>query len=790
MNERPSFVKRARLAVQTAIRRAFRAVRPGPIAWQGAARAVLIVTGFIYLLFALSGQAPFVVKAITILALLALGALTLWGAQLIALIVGWLSKIPFNYRWVLIGGSLLIFEALISINTPGLLISLGLSVGASSLLGAGLWSLNRSGWGRLTVPQRVVASLGVATGAAGLIFGGVWLLTRGVDARDLPNAALTGQPAARVTLEDPSQPGPYAVASLTYGSGSDRYRPEYGAQIDLKTQPVDGSNLLEGTFTGWVGQVRNLLWGFDNVKALPLNGRVWYPQAGTGETGPYPLVVMVHGNHAMTDFSDPGYAYLGELLASRGFIFVSVDENFLNSDFINIFQATREENDARGWLLLEHVRQWQDWNSDPASPFYQKVDLQNIALIGHSRGGEAAALAATFNRLPYYPDNAEQVFNYNFNIRSVIAIAPIDGQYFPGSQPNPLENVNYFVLHGSHDSDVTSFDGIAQYERLRFTGTGDWFKSALYIYRANHGQFNTTWGDSDLSYLMGNFLNRQALLSAEQQQQIAKVYLSAFLEATLHAQAGYRPLFEDARAAGAGWLPDTIYINRYDSANQQMLADYEEDLNLTTTSLPGGQIAANGLDLWYEKRLQTRWGPTDTSVAYLGWNPNQNAQYTLRLPANGLSLGPDASLVFAMADAQRDPWPKEQPGEDEAQPTPQPQAQKAKEPPMRQPTDLTIVLEDAAGQQARLPVSARMPVQPQLEAQIWKSPLLAKQDLSEAVMQSYRFPLADFAAVNPALDLGHLRAVRFVFDRSPRGSIILDAVGFRLEPALAAGGVP
>ena len=34
---------------------------------------------------------------------------------------------------------------------------------------------------------------------------------------------------------------------------------------------------------------------------------------------------IVHGNHGMDDFSDPGYAYLGELLANRGFIVASVD---------------------------------------------------------------------------------------------------------------------------------------------------------------------------------------------------------------------------------------------------------------------------------------------------------------------------------------------------------------------------------------------------------------------------------------------------------------------------------
>ena len=47
--------------------------------------------------------------------------------------------------------------------------------------------------------------------------------------------------------------------------------------------------------------------------------------------GLFPLVLIVHGNHLMNDYSDPGYEYLGKLLASKGYIFVSVDENFLNA---------------------------------------------------------------------------------------------------------------------------------------------------------------------------------------------------------------------------------------------------------------------------------------------------------------------------------------------------------------------------------------------------------------------------------------------------------------------------
>jgi hypothetical protein len=48
---------------------------------------------------------------------------------------------------------------------------------------------------------------------------------------------------------------------------------------------------------------------------------------------------------------------------------------------------------------------------------------------------------------------------------------------------------------------------------------------------------------------------------------------------------------------------------------------------------------------------------------------------------------------------------------------------------------------------------------------------------SEIVLRRYQFPLKDFAAANPKLDLTHLLKVRFDFDRSKRGAIVLTDVG-------------
>ena len=72
----------------------------------------------------------------------------------------------------------------------------------------------------------------------------------------------------------------------------------------------------------------------------------------------------------------------------------------------------------------------------------------------------------------------------------------------------------------------------------------------------------------------------------------------------------------------------------------------------------------------------------------------------------------------------------------------------AKKPESRQPIDISVVLEDADGHLASLPLGRYKLVQPQLEAQIWKLKLFERHGPSEPIPQSVIIPLADFAAAS------------------------------------------
>lgn len=602
--------------------------------------------------------------------------------------------------------------------------------------------------------KAVVVTL-IAAGIWGIWFLFAWSLSEGLATHLIAHENGAGKVTAAPELLTLGEHGAVQARYLRYGPHAEGH---------FKTATVDVTPFTSYR-TPWRGRLRERFLRHD-LEHAPIAGRVWYPEGA----GPFPLILVVHGNHVMEEASDPGYDYLGEHFASRGYITVSVDQNFLNSSWSG---NLKDENDARAWVVLKHLELWRKWQHDAGHPFAGKVDLGRIALIGHSRGGEAVAVAAAFNRLKHYPDDATQTFDFNFDIRAVIAIAPVDGQYEPAGKQTPLTDVNYLVVHGAHDADVNQFVGARQWRRVQFTGDAYRFKASLYIYRANHGQFNRVWGAFDTGMPFSLTLNRAPLLAAEEQQHIARVAFTAFLEAALHNRTDYLVLFRDGRVASAV-LPDDYYITRFMDSTATVVADFEEDLDATTTSADGGAIVTRHLATWREQMAPFRKnGDKDDSVVYVGWKPDAKRAappaFEVQLPpdfAVDARLNNDAYLTFAVAQADEKPGKNDEDDDHEI--------------PDKKGRDFTVVLIDDAGREAAIPLSRWQPVPPILPVRVsklWNEAALYGKRW-EPALQTFELPLHRLVEANPALSIADLRTVRFVFDRSPSGVLMFDDIGF------------
>ena len=652
----------------------------------------------------------------------------------------------------------------------GVLLAAGIGI-AEAFLGATIATYLTSGFRRAAPGKKAVTSILLVLAVAANVYF-VWLFAhQGSMEKIISWSAPTDRMPAKIDASNPSQRGPYRVKQLFYGVGTDIRRPEYASSVAIKTRVVDASDFFKD-FKGWKRWSRRKYWGFD-VDKLPLNARVWYPDG----PGPFPLALIVHGNHNMAEFSDPGYAYLGELLASRGFILASIDENFLNS---GLFHDPPNQQAVRGWMLLEHLKLWREWNQTAGNPFYGKVDVHRIAVMGHSRGGEAAATAAAFNRMRYYPDDANVRFDYGFDIRAIVAIAPADGQYRPAGQRRWIEDVSYLTLQGAHDADVSSFMGSRQWDHVRYTQPGPWFKAEIYAYRANHGQFNTVWGRADAGYPLSWLLNLKPLLPAAEQRRISEVYIAAFLEATLREHREYIPVFEDWRVA-RDWLPDTLYLNRYQDATFTPLAAFQEDADITTTTAAGGHIRGENLSIWHEGRIQWRRGDRDYNGVFLGWNRAKGAPaatYTMTLPeaaAGRWQLGNDSTVELSLAALDEDaPLPGKRNDKEQKK-----SEKKNKE---REAPDFTIELVTIDGTIAAARVSHFAAVAPPLKERFTKFPMeSARYEKDwEPVLQTVRIPVSAFQQPKGGkmFDARKISQVRLKFDQTPMSVICVSSIGF------------
>jgi hypothetical protein len=149
-------------------------------------------------------------------------------------------------------------------------------------------------------------------------------------------------------------------------------------------------------------------------------------------------------------------------------------------------------------------------------------------------------------------------------------------------------------------------------------------------------------------------------------------------------------------------------------------------------------------------------------VVYLGWDNQKQpgtASFALRCSAicqlvphnGGLAPAGRSVLTFALGDINES----------------------------AAPVDLTVEVRDRSGNAARLPLSRYAFVQPRIAAPLFKAAWLSGRPTSEVVLQTFEFPLAQFASANPAFDPAALVEVRLIFDRTPAGLLVLDDWGFR-----------
>ncbi|MHC5907988.1 alpha/beta hydrolase [Streptomyces sp. S6] len=358
-----------------------------------------------------------------------------------------------------------------------------------------------------------------------------------------PVTAPAAAPALPANPVDPGKPGPYRTTRGEYSLSSVKL-PGFKVPVEMR-----GLVIAPKGATG------------KRPVALFLHGRhstCYKPGTENDVTGEWPCA---KGYREIP--SHQGYVKDQQLLASQGYVTVSISANGINGQD---WEAEDAGAQARSSLVRRHLARWADWAAKPSSApavvrDAPRTDLSKVLLVGHSRGGEGVNRAAMDS---LYPPPAAQdgaPGKARWHISGTVLIGPtIFAQ-------NPVADVPSATILPGCDGDVSDLQGEVFVDGTRGVSNGKALHSAVYVVGANHNFFNTEWtpgkaqapawddfvGDPDRPDAVCA-PGRATRLTADQQHQTGAVYIAAAARLFVAGDDRVRPLLDGTpvRAASAG----------------------------------------------------------------------------------------------------------------------------------------------------------------------------------------------------------------------------------------------
>jgi hypothetical protein len=213
-------------------------------------------------------------------------------------------------------------------------------------------------------------------------------------------------------------------------------------------------------------------------------------------------------------------------------------------------------------------------------------------------------------------------------------------------------------------------------------------------------------------------------------------------------------------------LPKTKYISKFEDSNYSAIANFEEDVDITTGTISGVKLKGEHFTFWREKDVLLRnEEEKNNSGVFLRWkningietkNKKSFATYMVKLPKDfsKKELKQSSILNFSLADT----------GFSENIDN----------------IDLTIEVKDKNGLVSEIALSEVGALNPAIKVKFTRWLFLEKTYDNEIEMglQSYRIPLENFIEKNPKVSISNIEYINFIFNKTTEGEVLLDDIGF------------
>ena len=178
---------------------------------------------------------------------------------------------------------------------------------------------------------------------------------------------------------------------------------------------------------------------------------IFVPQDLSAFNEKNPLPVLVWGNGACTNSPWEHYKFLNEI-ASYGYIVVAT--GFIPMDeqpFRGPMSRTEQQIESIDWVIAQ--------NADPNSPYYKKIDVENICVAGMSCGGLQTLFNCADPRIKTLMICNSGLFNQE-NAGSAVGGMPMP----PKSKLNEIHSSIIYILGG--EKDIAYGNGMDDFHRI------------------------------------------------------------------------------------------------------------------------------------------------------------------------------------------------------------------------------------------------------------------------------------------------------------------------------------
>jgi len=253
-----------------------------------------------------------------------------------------------------------------------------------------------------------------------------------------------------------------------------------------------------------------------------------------------------------------------------------------------------------------------DMADDTGSRFYNRLDFNNVGLMGHSRGGDAVVRAAIINANS--AARALAKISRQYGIQTVCSLSPTDftnpttgflckapmaigssGDVLSVSSLNRAHCRFYAVVYGALDGDVKTFG-----TKSLYAGTGTGFghydraqtdKAMVFLDACNHNRFNDVWTADDNGAFSPDLTR---LISRQGHRDLATEYICGLFRWQLLEASGPEFLFDGtaANATAAHAAIQWSFGLQESGLNVMPLDDMESTIANASARGPSGVIVS------------------------------------------------------------------------------------------------------------------------------------------------------------------------------------------------------